>query len=82
SLRDKMSIDLHVTSEYPKTFVWACDDDDLVPPSNAWRKYEALKAAGVEAKLGTYPTGGHGCATGKGTSAEGWVEEMLDFFEK
>ncbi|SDB22300.1 Acetyl esterase/lipase [Pseudobutyrivibrio sp. YE44] len=79
SLRDKLSIDLHVTAEYPKTFVWACDDDDLVPPSNAKRIYESLKAAGVEAKLGTYPTGGHGCATGEGTSAEGWIDEMLNF---
>ncbi|MBP5304511.1 MAG: alpha/beta hydrolase [Lachnospiraceae bacterium] len=82
SLRDKMSIDLHVTSDYPKTFVWACDDDDLVPPSNAWRMYEALKEAGVEAKLGRYPAGGHGCSVGKGTSAEGWVDEMLKLFEK
>lgn len=25
SLRDKLSIYLHVTSDYPKTFVWACN---------------------------------------------------------
>ncbi|QFJ53705.1 alpha/beta hydrolase [Pseudobutyrivibrio xylanivorans] len=81
SLRNKLSIDMNVTSEYPKTFVWACDDDDLVPPSNAKRMYEALLAAGVQAKLATYPTGGHGCATAEGTSAEGWLCEMLRFFE-
>ena len=79
TLRDKMSIELHVTKDYPKTFVWACDDDDLVPPSNASRMYEALQKAGVTACHKTYPTGGHGCATGEGTSAEGWVEDMLSF---
>jgi acetyl esterase/lipase len=77
SLRDKLSIDLHVTKDYPKTFVWACDDDDLVPPSNASRMYEALKRAGAEAYYKAYPSGGHGCATGVGTSAEGWIKDML-----
>lgn len=79
SLRDKLSIDLHVTGDYPKTFVWACDDDDLVPPSNASRMYEALKKVGAEVCYKAYPTGGHGCATGIGTSAERWIEEMIKF---
>ncbi len=81
SLRDKLSIDRHVPADYPKTFVWACDDDDLVPPSNASRMYEALKIAGVEVCYKTYPTGGHGCATGVGTSAEKWMDDMLEFMK-
>ena len=81
TLRDKMSIELHVTKDYPKTFVWACDDDDLVPPSNASRMYEALQKAGVTACHKTYPTGGHGCATGVGTSAANWMEDMISFME-
>ena len=81
SLRDKLSIDLHVTSDYPKTFVWACDDDDLVPPSNAKRMYDALTAAGVDAMHKSYPTGGHGCATAVGTSAEGWLDELINYMK-
>ena len=81
ALRDKLSIDRHVTSEYPKAFVWACDDDDLVPPSNAKRMYEGLVAAGVDSMYRTYPTGGHGCDIAVGTSAEGWVNEMLEFMK-
>jgi acetyl esterase/lipase len=81
SLREKLSIDLHVTGDYPKTFVWACDDDDLVPPSNASRMYEALKKSGAEAGYKAYPSGGHGCATGAGTSAERWIEDMIEFIE-
>ena len=82
SLREKLSIDLHVTSDYPKTFVWACDDDDLVPPSNASRMYEALKNVGVEAGYKSYPTGGHGVATGIGTSAEKWIDDMLSWMQE
>ena len=79
SLREKLSIELQADGSYPKTFVWACQDDDLVPASNAARMAETLKAAGVPCKLKIYPTGGHGCGTAKGTSAESWMNEMLEF---
>ena len=68
-LCNRLSIDLHISDGYPKTFIWACDDDDLVPPSNAARMYHALKKAGVDTDYRAYPTGGHGIATGEGTSA-------------
>lgn len=80
-LREKLSVDLNVTSDYPKTFVWACDDDALVPASNSKRMYEALQKAGVESELHIYPTGGHGIATGKGTSAEGWIPSLVEFMK-
>ena len=79
SLRQSLSIELNVTKDYPKTFVWACDDDDLVPPSNAYRMYKSLEDAGIDVMYKSYPTGGHGCATGVGTSAEGWMDEMIKF---
>lgn len=66
---------------YPKTFVCACQDDELVPVSNAVRMGEALKTASVPHKLKIYPTGGHGCGTAEGTSAEPWMSEMLEFMD-
>ena len=81
ALRNKLSIDLHVTGEYPKTFLWCCLDDADVPPSNAGRMYRALQEAGVESMYCTYPSGGHGIALGIGTSAEGWTDTMLHFME-
>lgn len=78
-LRDKLSVELHVDSTYPKTFVWACEDDELVPVSNAKRMGEALKQAKVPCKMRIYPTGGHGCSLAKRTSAEGWIDEMIEF---
>lgn len=70
-----------VDGNYPKAFVWACQNDELVPVSNAVRMGEALKAANVPHKLKIYPTGGHGCGTAEGTSAEPWMSEMLEFMD-
>ncbi len=79
SLRDRLSVERHVTIEYPRTFIWMCEDDDLVSPENGKNLYAALKAAGVETKMIAYPSGGHGCGCGKGTSAEGWLDELIKF---
>jgi len=81
SLRAHLSVESHVDPDYPKTFVWTCADDSLVPPSNAVRMGEALKAQGIPSMLKVYPTGEHGCHVGDGTSAEGWMKEMLAFME-
>ncbi len=65
---------------YPPCFIWACEDDPLVPVSNSTKMAEALREKGVPCELRLYPTGGHGIGIGKGTSAEGWIAEMLRFF--
>ena len=80
SLREHLSIEKQVDPDYPKTFIWTCADDSLVPPSNASRMAEALEAQKVPHKFCLYPQGEHGCFLAVGTSAEGWVDEMLDFF--
>lgn len=79
SLREKLSVEKHVDQEYPKTFIWACADDELVPVSNAIRMGKALEHAGVSQELKIYPAGGHGCGLAQGTSAENWMDEMLIF---
>lgn len=79
TLREKLSIELQVDGTYPKTFVWACQDDEMVPVGNAVRMGEALKRAGVPSELKVYPTGGHGCGAAEGTSARSWMSEMLEF---
>ena len=73
SLREKLSIEKQVKPGYPKTFLWACEDDELAPVNNA------LEQAGVPHLMKLYPTGGHGCGLGTGTSAIGWTNEMLAF---
>ena len=80
SLREALSIETRVTPEYPKTFLWTCADDSLVPPRNTECMDEALERNGVSHKCVIYPQGEHGCSLGIGTSAEGWMDTMEEFF--
>ena len=83
SLREKMSVETQVTADFPKTFIWACEDDELVPVTDhAVRLHRALDLAHTDNKLCLYPTGGHGCGLGDGTSAAGWLDVMLDYMKK
>lgn len=81
-LREKLSVQKHVTKDFPPTFLWACRDDFLVPCQNTELMAEALREQGVRTEAFLYPQGGHGCGLAKGTSAEGWAEELMSFFEE
>ena len=81
TLRAYLSIETQVDDTYPKTFVWHCEDDSLVPCSNAVRMAKALEEKHVPHLLKLYPQGEHGCHLGTGTSAEGWPETMLEFMK-
>lgn len=81
-LRGLLSVDEHVGKKYPKTYIWACEDDGLVPASNATRMARALEEKGVPCYCHIYPEGGHGCGMAKAKSAAGWPDEMLCFMEK
>ncbi len=82
SLRQKLSVETLVTANYPKTFIWTCLDDAMVPPNNAVRMGEALKRENAPCELKLYPQGGHGCALATGTSAAGWVDTMLNYMKE
>lgn len=79
ALREKLSAEKHVAADFPKTFLWACSDDDLVPVNNTLLMAKALEEKGIPHQLRIYPTGGHGCGIAKGTSAAGWMDEMIAF---
>lgn len=79
-LREALSIETRIDESYPKTFLWACADDETVPPSNTRRMAEALEAKGVPCKWEIYPTGGHGCGLALTKSAKSWSKEMVAFF--
>jgi acetyl esterase/lipase len=41
-----------------------------------------LKAAGIDTEFYVYPNLGHGFGLGIGTTAEGWFENAVKFWEK
>ena len=94
-LLNKLSIEKHVTSKYPATYIWTTNEDTVVPISNSIDLYNELQKAGVKSKLHIFPHGIHGrsIATNETeitTSSlpkwminmQKWVSEATDFFYK
>lgn len=81
-LREKLSVELHISSDYPLTYAFANIDDGCVPASNTTRLDEALKQAGIVHLCELYPSGDHGVGLGYDKSCSPWSEHMLAFFEQ
>lgn len=80
ALRAALSVENLVTADYPKTFIWACEDDDIVPVSNTKRMIKVLEEKGIQFEGHIYEEGGHGCGLAYTKSAKGWSEAMINFF--
>lgn len=78
----RLSAENTVTEDFPRTYIWTCEDDGLIPYRHSEIMGDALKKNQVEYKLHIYPEGDHGCGIAKGTSAEGWLDEMVNFVNK
>lgn len=74
------SVEHHVTSTYPPTYIWCGDSDDVVSPENSKMLIDALKRAGVPVQSDIFSGVGHGIGPGTGTAAEGWLEKAVDFW--
>lgn len=72
-------------SEYspddPPTFVVVGERDGIAPPAVMERRVAALRAAGVRVEYRKYPEVGHGFGLGTGTSAQGWLQEAVRFWQ-
>ena len=66
----------------PPTYAVVGENDGIAPARVMERRIEALAAAGVPAGIEVFPHLGHGFGLGVGTSAEGWTEEAIAFWEQ
>jgi acetyl esterase/lipase len=66
----------------PPTFVVVGENDSIAPPSSMERRLAALRSAGTEVAYRKYKNVGHGFGPGTGTSAEGWIDDAVRFWEK
>lgn len=76
------SVEQIADGSFPPTFTMHCEDDTCVPPSNSLRLKARLDEVGVPCECALYPTGGHGCGLGEGTSARGWIDRAADFLKR
>lgn len=71
-----------IVSGAPPTFVVVGEQDSIAPPAVMERHVAALRRAGTEVEYRVYDGLGHGFGTGFGTSAEGWIKDAVEFWEK
>jgi acetyl esterase/lipase len=69
------------SSNEPPTFVVVGERDSIAPPSVMERRIAALRKAGTEVEFHRYRDVGHGFGPGIDTSAEGWLEHAVRFWE-
>ena len=74
------SIETQVTGNYPASFVWQFDHDDVVPVENSQMMVKALKENNVPYAYETFPGTIHGAGLGTGTPAKGWLEKAVAFW--
>ncbi|MBN9319441.1 MAG: alpha/beta hydrolase [Caulobacterales bacterium] len=80
ALVDAYSIERHITSDTPPTFIALAADDTTVPPvQNGIAYYTALLAAKVPAELHVFEAGGHGFGLAKtiGRPTAAWPDLLL-----
>jgi acetyl esterase/lipase len=70
------------SSTEPPTFVVVGEHDGIAPPSVMERRIAALRQAGTVVEYHKYPNLGHGFGLGTGTSAEGWIDKAVRFWEE
>jgi len=71
-----------VGSNEPPTFVVVGEQDGIAPPSVMEKRVAALSKSGAEVEFHRYSGVGHGFGPGTGTSAEGWLDLGIRFWEK
>ena len=66
----------------PPTFAIVGENDRIAAPPIMERRINAMKAHGIDVKFHRYPGLGHGFGLGIGTSAEGWIDDAIEFWEE
>ena len=66
----------------PPTFACVGDEDGIAPWQAMEARLSALSMSGVDTEFHVYEGLGHGFGLGIGTSAEGWLEDAIDFWQR
>lgn len=78
-----MSLEDHVTSDTPPTFLWHTADDAVVPVANSLLFAQALSRSGVPFELHVYPSGTHGLGLAEATPhIASWMDLSTDWLSE
>lgn len=70
------------SEEDPPTYACVGDRDGIAPWQIMQARLDAMRADGIPTEFHRYPGLGHGFGLGTGTSAEGWLDDGVDFWEQ
>lgn len=70
----------HITSDYPRTFIWRGDNDKSVPPINSDLLVESLDKNNVDHKFYKFKKAPHGIGLGEKTEASIWPETAVKYW--
>lgn len=70
------------TRQDPPTYAVVGSNDVIANPNTMRRRTEALQATGIPAEFHLYPNLRHGFGLGIDTSAEGWIDGAVRFWEE
>ena len=70
------------SEEDPPTYACVGDRDGIAPWQIMKARLDAMRADGIPTEFHRYPGLGHGFGLGTGTSAEGWLDVAVDFWEQ
>ncbi len=82
SKAETYSVDNHVDEAYPPTYIWCGDADTTVPPENTKMMARALEDNHIPYQCEIFEGVEHGVGPATGTSAEGWIEHAVDFWQQ
>jgi len=71
-----------VTASEPPTFVVVGESDAIAPPATMEARVASLRNKGTKVEYHSYPGLGHGFGIGQGTSAQGWIAQASQFWER
>ena len=70
------------TRDDPPTYMCVGEDDGIASWCTMEDRANTLKSFGIDTEFHKYPELGHGFGLGTGTSAEGWFDDAVTFWEK
>lgn len=70
------------TENDPPTYVCIGENDGIASWRTMEQRIQNLAALGIDTEFHKYPNLGHGFGLGVGTSAEGWIDDAVAFWEK
>lgn len=70
------------SEEDPPTYACVGDRDGIAPWQIMKARLDAMRADGIPTEFHRYPGLGHGFGLGTGTSAEGWLDDAVDFWKQ